>query len=264
MIQILIRIFGQVGFSIIIVDKQIPNSQLDLNGMRSPPVSKNIYRISSASAKSINDTSPSILALELPTHALIQLKKWIESPTSNTIWIEGTLPFSYRSRNNLPRWKYYQNTTSPPPRCIFASCDLRHIFRTELRPHESESNEEFALLSLLDSIIAQLQGIFPSLSFSKPELLDRSTKSIDVALKMIWTFLEQDKVPSLIWIIDGLQFTESESTNPSVIELVYNLRVRGYKVCFTTQGASEVLSEVTSEYERVNALIAIGRNEGSR
>lgn len=231
--------------------------------MRSPPVLEETHKRRSASTKSVNETNPSILTLELPWHALVKLKAWIDGRTSNTIWIEGTSPFSYRHKDNLPRWKPNQNTTNSPPRYIFASCNPRHISPTESQSYESGSNEELALSSLLDSIIAQLQGIFPSLSFSKPELLDRSKRSAEVALYMIQTFLEEDKVPSLIWIIDGLQFTESESTNPSLIKLVCNLRVRGYKICFTTHGTSEVLSKTVCECERVIASNVLGRNNKS-
>ena len=221
--------------------------------MRSPPVLEETHKRLSVSTISANETNLSILTMELPRHALVKFKAWIDGRASNTIWIKGTSPFSYRSKDKLPRWKTYQNTTTSPPRYIFASCDPRHISPTESHPYESGSNEGLALSSLLNSIIAQLQGIFPSLSFSKPELLDRSKRTANVALQMIQTFLEEDNVPSLIWIIDGLQFTESESTNPFLIKLVYNLRVRGYKICFTTQVTSEVLSKTVYECERVVA-----------
>lgn len=232
--------------------------------MHSPPVLEETHKRRSDSARSVNETNPSILTLVLPWHALVKLKAWIDGQASNTIWIEGTSPFSYRPKDTLPIREPNQNTMSSPPRYIFASCDPRHNFPiTESQPYESGSNEELALSSLLDSIIAQLQGIFPSLSFSKPELLDRSKRSAEVALRMIQTFLEEDKVPSLIWIIDGLQFTESESTNPSLIKLVCNLRVRGYKICFTTHGTSEVLSKTVCECERVVASNVLGRNNKS-
>lgn len=234
----------------------------DPHGMRSPPVLEETRKRRSGSAKSVDDTNSSILTLELPRHALIKVKAWTEDPAFKIIWIEGTSSFCYRSKDNLPRWEPYQNTTSSPPRYILASYDPRYICPTESQPHESASKEEFVLLSLLDSIIAQLQGIFPSLSFRNPALLDRSKRSADVALHIIQKFLEADKVPSLIWVIDGLQFAESANTNTSLIELVRKLRARGYKSCFTTQGTSEVLSKMTFECEQVKASDAIGRIEG--
>lgn len=200
--------------------------------------------------------------MELPRHALIKVKAWTEDPRLNIIWIEGTSPFFPRSKDNLPSWKPYQNTTSSPPRYIFASCNPKSTSSTDSQLHERRSNEELALLCLLDSIIAQLQEIFPSLYLDRPESIDRSNESADVALRIIQAFLEEDKVPSLVWVIDGLQFTESASTNPFLIKLVKSLRFRGYKICLTTQGTSRVLSQVTWDYEQVKASNSMWKNGG--
>lgn len=225
--------------------------------MRSPSALEENRKRRSGSAKSLNDTDSGIWSMELPRHALIKVKAWTEDPRLDTIWIEGTSPFSPRSKDNLPRWKPYQNTTSSPPRYIFASCYPKSISPTDSQLHERGSKEELALLSLLYSIIAQLQKVFPSLCFRKPELLDRSNESADVALRIIQTFLEEDKMPSLVWVIDGLQLIESASTDPFLIKLVKSLRVRGYKICLTTQGTSIVLSQVTWDYEQVKASDSI-------
>lgn len=230
--------------------------------MRSPYVVGVTDKRRPASTKSINDVNQGVLTLELPMHVLVKLKIWIEGRrVSKIIWIEGTSPFFNQSKHTLPRRERYQNPNSSLPRWIFSSCDPKHNSATEIQSQKSSSNEELTLLSLLDSIITQLQGILPLHTFSTLGLLDQSKKSASVALQMIQAFLEYVKAPSLVWVIDGLQLAESPGTNHSLSELVWILRARGSKICFTTCGKSDVLSKLTCQCERVNASNVLGRNE---
>ncbi len=81
-------------------------------------------------------------------------------------------------------------------------------------------------------------------------------ESAEPALKIIAALLKHAP-PSLIWVVDGLQFAEGYSTLPYLEGFLDILRDeesnRISKVCFTTHGNSLVLLRALQVTERIDA-----------
>ncbi|GLI75628.1 hypothetical protein PoHVEF18_003890 [Penicillium ochrochloron] len=196
----------------------------------------------------------------LPQEVLTEVRRWIESPKSRMIWIEGTSSSSYGSTLSLSAMQLCNISMHARIPCVSFFCKPTYTFTSASQA--GLSNQEAAVVALLYSTIAQLARLIPAEVPAAPEfhqqqfdLLDGSIDSAHVALRIIQALLVHAP-PSMIWVIDGLQLAESRSTISFLSSFFEILRrqeeLRISKVCFTTDGNSVVLTRAISVHEHVD------------
>lgn len=197
----------------------------------------------------------------LPQEVLDAIKRWIGSPQSRIIWIEGLPSYSYGSNLSLTAMQLCTISMRAQIPCVSFFCKPSYKFASV--PHASLTTQEASVVALLYSVTAQLARLIPADFQGSPDLyqqqfqlLDGSIKSASIALRIIQDLLIHVP-PSIIWIIDGLQLAESRSTIQILDEFVAMLRDqenrRTSKVCFTTDGNSHVMLPAIRVDERVDA-----------
>lgn len=133
------------------------------------------------------------------------------------------------------------------------------------------SHPSAGMISFLYSVITQLTFLLPPrfstselLGTDQYQLLDGTLNSIPTAMSLINGLLKYAP-PSLVWVLDGLDFIEDKNTVSPLKEFVNILREQEIrtmsKVCFTTEGNSLVLMRALSPRQRVDVTrMAQGRS----
>ncbi|PLN81339.1 hypothetical protein BDW42DRAFT_193862 [Aspergillus taichungensis] len=197
----------------------------------------------------------------LPQEVLNSIRRWIASPQSRMIWIEGMPSYSYGSKLSLTAMQLCTISMRAQIACVSFFCKPSYKFASG--SHAALSNQEASTVALLYSVIAQLARLIPadfqgslSLYQQQFQLLDGSIGSAFTALQIIQDLLIHSP-PSVVWIIDGLQLAESKSTIRILDEFLGMLRnqekLRTSKACFTTDGNSYALLSAIRVDERVDA-----------
>lgn len=199
--------------------------------------------------------------LQLPQEVVVEISKWVKSPNSRVIWVEGPPPLHINSALSLAARQLGEVSLKLGIPC------MSYLF-SNTQPRASVNTttyQEAACVDMLYSFVVQLSHLLPhdfrakadgELGESQFQCLDGSLESANVALQMIDALLDY-ATPSLMWIIDGVHLAEASSTLPYLRSFLQTLRLqqnqRMCKVCFTTQGRSSVLLGETSVSERVDA-----------
>ncbi|KAJ6007443.1 hypothetical protein N7540_011419 [Penicillium herquei] len=192
----------------------------------------------------------------LPGEVIVSMKKWLQDSSSRMIWIEGFSPDFYGSNLSLAALRLCAicNSTEMPSISVF--CKKSNKFQ---KSRSASAQKEASLVVLLYSIISQLACLIPPEFEAVKELdewhfnqLDGTLESAKLALDLIEAMVSL-QLPSIIWIIDGLQLAEDRKTRSYLKSLVTILRShQGGKVCFTTNGSSRALKTI-EKCERVDA-----------
>ncbi len=188
---------------------------------------------------------------------MIEIQNWIKTTDSRMIWIEGPDSTSFGSGLSLAAHRIYSISMQAELPCISIFCKPYHTTRT------NKTDREAALISLLYSVISQLARVLPvefemtdGIDGTKFQALDGTLESAGPALVLVKALLTHAP-PSLIWVVDGLQFAEGQTTAPYLARLLAILREdernRVSKVCFTTHGNSLTLLRAIRLPERVDA-----------
>lgn len=183
--------------------------------------------------------------ISLPEEVMIDLEAWLSGTQSKMIWIEGIASGSGVSKLSYAAAKICQSVMRNGLPCITFYCQQSHGFPKATSMHQRDA----AVVALIYSIIVQLSYVIPAqfkgntaLREESFRLLGGSIGTLSTALDIVEALLSYTP-PTLIWIIDGLQFAGSEITMPSLVRLIEVLRTFGAqddkvsKVCFTTDGS---------------------------
>ena len=193
----------------------------------------------------------------LPDEVMIEIQNWIKTVDSRMIWIEGPDSTSFGSGLSLAAHRIYSISMQAELPCISVFCKPYHSTRTK------KTDREAALISLLYSVISQLARLLPiefemtdGIDETKFKALNGTLESAEIALGLVKALLTHAP-RSLIWVVDGLQFAEGQTTAPYLARLLEILREdernRVSKVCFTTHGNSLTLLRAIRLPERVDA-----------
>ncbi|KAJ5737712.1 uncharacterized protein N7483_002837 [Penicillium malachiteum] len=193
----------------------------------------------------------------LPGEVLVSMQKWLQVPSSRMIWIEGSSPDFYASNLSLAALRLCAICNSSEVPSIFVFCKNRYKFQ---KSRSASAQKEASLVVLLYSIISQLACLIPPEFEAVKKLdgwhfnqLDGTIDSAKLALDIIEALVSL-QLPSLIWIIDGLQLAEDRNSRSYLTRLVTILRShQDGNVCFTTNGSSRALIQTIRKSERVDA-----------
>ncbi|CCC14419.1 hypothetical protein SMACR_09200 [Sordaria macrospora] len=232
----------------------------------------------------------SSLSAILPREVVIHLQTWISEFKSSIRWVVGTPVSPFGSGLSVAALRLCDVSSEIGIPCISFICKQMYNFASPSSTNMKGKRfrldlQEAGLIALLYSVITQLIYLLPDEPFpinpvldrSNFEQLDGSMASAPVALRIIRE-LATYAPPSLIWVIDNLQLTESTTTMPHLREFIAFLREqtsatelsdeggtqRLSKVCFTTDGNSFVLAEEVGVMERINASRISQRRPGTR
>lgn len=196
----------------------------------------------------------------IPSEVLLELQKWIKSGVSKMIWVQGVpmVPHQVGLTHAALRICEISIQTGIP--CVSFFSKRKYDFEGA----KDLTDKEGGLIALLYSIIRQLACLLPTalpvtegLKESKFRSLDGTLASVPAALELIRALLLHAP-PTLIWVIDGLQLTETNSTILHLRAFLYIIREqetkRISKACFTTERNCFVLSQATTIFERVDTL----------
>ncbi|PWY87116.1 hypothetical protein BO94DRAFT_596303 [Aspergillus sclerotioniger CBS 115572] len=197
----------------------------------------------------------------LPPEVLQEVRVWIERPHSKMIWLEGDWLPEYGSTLSLAAMQLCDSSLNARLPCV--SFWGKPIYTFPLGTKKATSNPEAATVALLYSVISQLACLapmylpaVPELSQQQFDLLDGSIASASTALDIIEALLALGP-RAIVWIIDGLQLAESQSTILALRGFVDILKkqedVRLSKTCFTTDGNSNVLMRAIGVCNRIDA-----------
>ena len=125
------------------------------------------------------------------------------------------------------------------------------------------TRNEAATIAFFHTILTQLVRLLPAefeateeLDLNQFTLLDGTIGTLPVALDLIEKLVAYAP-PLLIWVINGMQLMESETTYQYLTRFVQILRRQGKwtlsRVCLTTDGNSAVLNGTVNVTERVDA-----------
>ncbi|KAK4656425.1 hypothetical protein QC762_0060250 [Podospora pseudocomata] len=175
------------------------------------------------------------------------------------MWIEGPAVSSSGSVLSQAAIEAVNTIANAGTPCISVFCKSRYNFATRGLGHT-----DAAVISLYYSVIRQLAQIVPPEFEGSPglqkhcfERLDGSLESLGTALAIIKALLKHAP-PSIAWVIDGLQFAGgSQDGYAHIQDFIQVLRdqeqERTSRVCFTTDGRSQVLDRGITVRERVDA-----------
>lgn len=196
----------------------------------------------------------------IPSEVLLELQRWIKSGVSKMIWVQGVpmVPHQVGLTHAALRICEISIQTGIP--CVSFFSKRKYDFEGA----KDLTDKEAGLIALLYSIIRQLACLLPTalpvterLKEGKFHSLDGTLASVPAALELIRALLLHAP-PTLIWVIDGLQLTETNSTVLHLRAFLYIIREqetkRISKACFTTKRNCFVLSQATTIFERVDAL----------
>jgi len=204
----------------------------------------------------------SISRSSLPSEVAHKITKWIGTPSSSFLWVEGPI-FTPAERQLSAIAVLLCDSAldgeNPIP-CV--SFTPKSTYSTEHTP-DSKSRQEIVLIAMLYSIAAQLIQLLPqeiestTNSFDKFEKLDGSFASIPTALDLIESLLANGP-PTLMVIINRLQVAECPSTTPHLKRFVELLKAYDpehiVKALFITQGSSPALAGTLDVLtEKINA-----------
>lgn len=196
----------------------------------------------------------------VPSEVILELQKWIKTKDSKKIWVQGvsTTPHGVGLTHAALRICDISIQAGIP--CVSFFCKGNYGFEGAKRL----TIKEAGLVSLLYSVISQLACLLPTalpategLEESDFNILDGTMESIPAALKLIRALLIHAP-PTLIWVIDGLQLTETGSTVPylrAFLDILGEQETKRIsKVCFTTGGNCFVLTQAMTIFERFDTL----------
>lgn len=211
----------------------------------------------------LSHPSSPLLEGQLPYEVVAEFSKWIQSPESKTIWVQGIPPLSGKSALSVAAKQVRDHSLKLGIPCISYFFTPRHDVSSASREHIDQKNSK--CIAMLYSVIFQLIQLLPhdfeaahngEFGETQFQLLDGTLSSANLALKMIDTLLDH-ATPTLICVIDGIQWAESPTTVPYLQSFIDILRVqqahRICKICFTTQGRSTALVDSVDVRERVDA-----------
>ncbi|KAJ3532409.1 hypothetical protein NM208_g8449 [Fusarium decemcellulare] len=202
----------------------------------------------------------------LPQEVVLKMQQWIKTSESKTIWVQGlpSMPQNSVVSHAAARICIISIQTGLP--CVSFFCQPRYSFANDKKLTQKEAG----LVALLYTVVSQLACLLPEafpetdgLNEGRFNLLDGTMESTPVALDLIRALLTHAP-SSLIWVMDGLQLVESNTTIPHLRAFLEILREqetkRVSKACFTTQGNCFVLTRAIDVKERVDASrIALNR-----
>ncbi|KAI1479211.1 hypothetical protein F4774DRAFT_138077 [Daldinia eschscholtzii] len=211
--------------------------------------------------KEVSNTPDRVSRELLPAEVILELQNWLGAVKSRMIWVEGMPANSYSSDLSLAARRLVDISLSANIPCISFFVKPRYDFASRVSPPMPQ--RQAAVVALLYSIITQLACLLPVEFENLEELeeahfqkLDGSFGSVPFALQVVRALLKYAP-PSLIWVLDGFQLTESQDTIPHLRTLISILRDQEAncisKVCFTTDGNCMVLSRTMNVLERVEA-----------
>ncbi|KAJ4404087.1 hypothetical protein N0V85_004950 [Neurospora sp. IMI 360204] len=231
------------------------------------------------------------LSAIIPREVVIRLQTWINEYQSRIRWVVGGHVSPFGSGLSVAALRLCDVSKEICLPCISFICKQMYSFASAISTTKKGKRfrldlQEAGLIALLYLVITQLIYLLPDEPFPVNPVLDRSNferldgtmASAPTALQIIRE-LATYAPPSLIWVIDNLQLTESGTTMPYLREFVAFLREqerktdavdgggakRITKVCFTTDGNSFLLNqEIDDVRERINALRISQRRPGMR
>lgn len=193
----------------------------------------------------------------------MEILKWIKLPESKTIWLQGIPSLSGKSALSLAAAQVCDYSLKLGIPCV--SYFVKPSYGVTSASSEQIDQKGSMCIAMLYSIISQLVQLLPhgfeaandgELGERQFQQLDGSLESAGLALKMIHVLLDH-ATPTLICVIDGVQWAESPATVPHLQSLLDILRLqqdrRICKICFSTQGMSTVLLRGVHVRERVDA-----------
>jgi hypothetical protein len=195
----------------------------------------------------------------LPEEVTLAMQMWIKTTESRMIWVQGISMLPYGAGLSRAAMRIYDISIEGGIPCVSYFCKPRYDGTEKPR----QSSKEVGTVGLLYAIVSQLTCLLPmgfpatkGLDERQFSRLDGSMESLPAALELISALLLHAP-PSLVWVVDGLQLIQDETTLPHLRSLLNILRDqetrRISKVCFTTDGNCLVLARATNVRERVDA-----------
>lgn len=195
----------------------------------------------------------------LPEEVILAMQKWIKTTDSKMIWVQGVSMLPFGTGVSRAAMRIYDISIQSGVPCISYFCKPLYEGAENFR----QSSKEAGTVGLLYAIVSQLTCLLPmgfpitkGLDERHFSRLDGSTESLPAALELIRALLLHAP-PSLVWVVDGLQLVQDETTLPHLRSLLKILRDqetrRISKVCFTTDGNCLALARATNVRERVDA-----------
>ncbi|EGO55982.1 hypothetical protein NEUTE1DRAFT_86754 [Neurospora tetrasperma FGSC 2508] len=219
----------------------------------------------------------------LPSEVVTELQKWITAPKSNTVWVVGRPVSPFGSGLSVAALRICEIAKEIHIPCISFICKQRYSFASSfsaIRKNGSTGGldpKEAGLIALLYSVIAQLIYLLPDEPFPSSAVLEKDNfERLDGAMSSASTALEIIRElaihapPSLIWVLDNVQNTESTATYTHLKAFVEFLREQESKsnsaheegkkpfskVCFTTDGNCVLLSRLSQKDRGIRQIDA--------
>lgn len=197
----------------------------------------------------------------LPQGIMSEFSRWIKAPKSLIMWVQGTPSTSGTSPLSLAATQVCDVSLKLGIPCV--SFFFKPRYNIPSGSADPVSHKKAACISMLYSLVSQLVHLLPhdfradhdgDFGEDQFQLLDGSFQSANTALKMLGALLDH-ATPSLVCVVDGIQFGEGPTTTAyfeSFLEiLLLHQGQRICKICFTT-GA--LLCQDRSMYGNVSML----------
>ncbi|KAK0716573.1 hypothetical protein B0T21DRAFT_63901 [Apiosordaria backusii] len=195
----------------------------------------------------------------IPKEVFIEFGKWISGERPPMMWIEAPAASPSGPVLSQAAIEAVNTIAKAGTPCISVFCKSRYDSATKELGHR-----DAAVVSLYYSVIRQLARLVPpefegsdELQKENFERLDGTLKSLSTGLDIIRALLKHVP-PSIVWVIDGLQFAGGSQDGYRYLgEFIMVLREheerRTSKACFTTEGRHMVLDRTIGVWERADA-----------